>query len=109
MAHKPAKRVLDDPPARQDLEPGGVIRAFDYFDFQFEPMGAYPLVESFARVAASHPEFAPPRDPVANPFKRLLRATRSGQSNGVTTTPSTNPSVSTKMCRLRPLIFVKAS
>src|SRR5881396_2069932 len=58
MSHEPAKRALDNPPARQYRKALGRFGALDDLHFELGPVIADPLLKGLPGVAAVYPELS---------------------------------------------------
>src|SRR6266536_3480260 len=72
MSHEPAKRALDNPPARQYCKALGRFAALDDFHFELGPVIADPLLKCFSGVAAVYPELSQLGEPSCDPLQNLL-------------------------------------
>ena len=70
--HQPAEGAFHDPAVGQSVEAGEIIQTFDDLDRQFEAECLDPLNESFAGVAAIHPQNAQPGEPAQHPAQKQL-------------------------------------
>src|SRR6266545_3538831 len=72
MSHEPAKRALDNPPARQYRKALGRFGALDDLQFELGPVIADPLLKSLPGVAAVYPELSQLGEPSCDPLQNLL-------------------------------------
>src|SRR5258706_16464433 len=72
MPHKPAKRALDNPPARQYRKTLGRFGTLYYFHFELGPLIHDPLLKGFSGIAAVYPELAQLGKPSFNALENLL-------------------------------------
>jgi len=86
MSHEPAKRALDNPPARQYRKPWS-IQSADDFHFKLGPTILHPLLKILSCIAAINPNLSHLGEPSCNPLENLLSPVSLGQLAGVTTTP----------------------
>jgi hypothetical protein len=107
-AGDPGQRPLDDPPAGQDLEGVQVIGPADDFQRQLRLELARGPGDELSGVAAVGPGELDRGEGAADVPQQGLAASRSWMPAAVISTVSSRPSVSTAMCRLRPLIFLPA-
>lgn len=92
----------NDPTARQDLEAGGVVAAFD--DLHHDLVGGFGPGEEFAGVVAVGPGQLDATARAAIMASSGRAPSRSCTDAAVTSTHNSRPRVSTTMWRLRPLI-----
>ena len=93
VAHEPAEGPLHDPPPGQDLEARDIVGAFDDFNIQFWAQTSHPLGK-FRYPPSTH-ILRSQVNQQSTRLSRLWAPSRSGTLATVTSTPSTNPSVST--------------
>src|SRR5436309_6032830 len=72
MAHEPAKRALDNPPARQYRKALDRFGALDDLHFELGPVIADPLFKGLTGVAAVYPELSQLGEPSCDPLQNLL-------------------------------------
>src|SRR6266498_592942 len=72
MSHEPAKRALDNPPARQYRKALGRFGALDDLQFELGPVIADPLLKGLPGVAAVYPELSQLGEPSCDPLQNLL-------------------------------------
>lgn len=103
---EPCKRAFDDSALGQHLEHVQLI-AFDHLRVVSELL--FGPADQFARVAAVDEDLGMLSRRQNWRISMAQAATRSWMPDECTITASRLPSVSTAMCRLRPLIFLPAS